>query len=54
MALSVKAGAAVDGTIGQLEPPLDPGDILIDVCNSLFSGTERRVGDRPETSIVCF
>jgi 6-phosphogluconate dehydrogenase len=41
--LMVKAGEAVDGMIEQLLPHLEPGDIIIDGGNSLFSDTERRV-----------
>ena len=38
----VKAGEAVDSLIGQLTPLLEPGDILIDGGNSLFTDTIRR------------
>lgn len=38
----VKAGAAVDQLIDQLLPLLEPGDILIDGGNSLFTDTIRR------------
>jgi 6-phosphogluconate dehydrogenase len=41
--LLVKAGAAVDAMIEQLLPLLEPGDILIDGGNSLFTDTIRRV-----------
>jgi 6-phosphogluconate dehydrogenase len=41
--LMVKAGAAVDETIGQLLPHLEPGDIVIDGGNSLYEDTNRRV-----------
>ncbi len=40
--LMVKAGSAVDATIGQLQPLLDSGDIVIDGGNSLYRDTERR------------
>ncbi len=40
--MMVKAGAAVDDTIGQLRPHLEPGDILVDGGNSLYTDTERR------------
>ena len=40
--LMVKAGDAVDVTIDQLLPMLDPGDIIIDGGNSQFSDTIRR------------
>ncbi len=40
--LMVKAGAPVDELIGQLLPLLEPGDVLVDGGNSLYSDTERR------------
>src|SRR6204780_4789930 len=39
----VKAGAPVDEFIEHLLPLLEPGDIIIDGGNSLFTDTERRV-----------
>lgn len=41
--LMVKAGEAVDETIEHLLPHLEPGDIIIDGGNSLFTDTERRL-----------
>ncbi|GEL18340.1 NADP-dependent phosphogluconate dehydrogenase [Pseudonocardia asaccharolytica] len=41
----VKAGAPVDGVIGELVPLLDPGDIIIDAGNSHFADTKRRTED---------
>lgn len=41
----VKAGGAVDMLIGQIEPFLQPGDILIDGGNSHFLDTRRRCMD---------
>jgi 6-phosphogluconate dehydrogenase len=38
----VKAGPAVDELIEQLVPLLDPGDVIIDGGNTLYSDTERR------------
>ncbi|OGW61527.1 MAG: phosphogluconate dehydrogenase (NADP(+)-dependent, decarboxylating), partial [Nitrospirae bacterium RIFCSPHIGHO2_01_FULL_66_17] len=38
----IKAGAPTDATIASLAPFLDPGDILVDGGNALFSDTERR------------
>jgi 6-phosphogluconate dehydrogenase len=38
----VKAGAPVDAVIGELEPLLDEGDIIIDAGNSHFHDTRRR------------
>ncbi|MDR3588992.1 MAG: decarboxylating NADP(+)-dependent phosphogluconate dehydrogenase [Negativicutes bacterium] len=40
--LMVKAGEAVDKMIAQLEPHLEPGDILIDGGNSFYADTRRR------------
>ena len=40
--LMVKAGAPVDDMIGQLQPLLEPGDIVIDGGNSHFADTRRR------------
>ena len=40
--LMVKAGPAVDEFIDKLIPLLEPGDVLIDGGNTLFSDTERR------------
>ncbi|NUP99129.1 MAG: NADP-dependent phosphogluconate dehydrogenase [Armatimonadetes bacterium] len=40
--LMVKAGAPVDAMIEQVAPHLEPGDILIDGGNSLFTDTDRR------------
>jgi 6-phosphogluconate dehydrogenase len=41
--LMVKAGDPVDETIAHVLPHLEPGDIIIDGGNSLFSDTIRRV-----------
>ena len=41
--LLVNAGPAVDAVIAQLESLLDPGDVLVDAGNSLFSDTDRRL-----------
>lgn len=41
--LMVKAGEAVDQTIEHLLPVLEPGDIIIDGGNSLFTDTARRL-----------
>ncbi|MDP1901734.1 MAG: decarboxylating NADP(+)-dependent phosphogluconate dehydrogenase [Rubrivivax sp.] len=40
--IMVKAGAPVDAVIEQLLPLLEPGDIVIDGGNSLYTDTERR------------
>jgi 6-phosphogluconate dehydrogenase len=40
--IMVKAGAPVDDVIADLVPLLEPGDILIDGGNSLFTDTTRR------------
>jgi 6-phosphogluconate dehydrogenase len=49
----VKAGAAVDQLVDQLLPLLEPGDILIDGGNSLFTDTIRRT-KRVEDSGMLF
>jgi len=41
--LMVRAGSAVDDTIAQIEPLLEPGDIIIDGGNSNYQDTERRL-----------
>ncbi|MEM7322597.1 MAG: decarboxylating NADP(+)-dependent phosphogluconate dehydrogenase [Actinomycetota bacterium] len=43
--LMVKAGPVVDLVIDQLKPFLEPGDIIIDGGNSLYSDSERRVAE---------
>lgn len=40
--IMVPAGPAVDSAIAHLKPSLEPGDILMDGGNSLFSDTDRR------------
>lgn len=40
--LMVKAGSVVDAFIDKIAPLLDPGDIIIDGGNSLYSDSERR------------
>ena len=40
--IMVKAGGAVDAVINQLVPLLEPGDVIIDGGNSLFTDTQRR------------
>ncbi len=50
----VKAGVAVDELIDQLTPMLQPGDILIDGGNSLFTDTIRRAQQaESDGSAVC-
>src|SRR5262245_63131285 len=39
----VKAGQAVDDTIAQIAPLLEPGDLLIDGGNTHFPDTNRRL-----------
>jgi len=43
--LMVKAGGPVDGTIAELLPHLEPGDIVIDGGNSNFEDSERRLAE---------
>ncbi len=52
--MMVKAGAATDATIDALKPFLDPGDILIDGGNALFTDTERRENTLRPTGIKFF
>src|SRR4051794_26211947 len=47
----VKAGAPVDGVIGELEPLLDDGDIVIDGGNSQFLDTRRRTEECREKGL---
>jgi len=46
--IMVKAGAPVDAVIEQLIPLLEPGDVIIDGGNSLFTDTQRRCRDLQE------
>lgn len=50
--LMVKAGAAVDEVMAGLLPYLDEGDLLIDGGNSLWSDTERRIGEMAARGIL--
>jgi 6-phosphogluconate dehydrogenase len=43
--IMVKAGDVVDKTIDSIVPFLDPGDIIIDGGNSLFTDSNRRTKD---------
>jgi 6-phosphogluconate dehydrogenase len=49
--IMVKAGAPVDAVINELKPLLEPGDILIDGGNSLYTDTDRRATDLAPTGI---
>ncbi|HUG93175.1 MAG TPA: decarboxylating NADP(+)-dependent phosphogluconate dehydrogenase [Planctomycetaceae bacterium] len=50
--LMVKAGPAVDSLIGQLQPLLEPGDILIDGGNTHFADTNRRVAEAEAAGLL--
>lgn len=50
--LMVKAGTPVDDYIDQLLPYLEPGDLIIDGGNSLFTDTNRRVQDLKKKGIL--
>ena len=50
--MMVKAGWAVDALMDDLVPLLEPGDILMDGGNSLFSDTERRNKAMADTGII--
>jgi 6-phosphogluconate dehydrogenase len=52
--IMVKAGAPVDAVIAELKPFLEPGDIVIDGGNSLFTDTERRAAELKPTGIRFF
>ena len=52
--LMVKAGDATDATINSIKPFLQPGDILIDGGNSLYTDTERRARELLPTGIKFF
>ncbi len=52
--IMVKAGGPVDAVIGQLVPLLEPGDIIIDGGNSLFTDTQRREKELKEKGIHFF
>jgi 6-phosphogluconate dehydrogenase len=50
--LMVKAGEAVDLFIQQLLPYLEPGDVIIDGGNSLFTDTNRRTRDLKKQGMI--
>src|SRR5579863_7113237 len=50
--MMVKAGEVVDQTIEHLLPYLEPGDIIIDGGNSLFTDTTRRTKDLAAIDIL--
>src|SRR5688572_8492152 len=52
--IMVKAGAPVDAVIAELKPHLEPGDIVIDGGNSLFTDTQRRTRELEPTGIKFF
>jgi len=49
--IMVKAGAPVDYVINDLKPLLEPGDMIIDGGNSLYTDTERRTQDLESTGL---
>jgi 6-phosphogluconate dehydrogenase len=49
--IMVKAGTVVDGTIDQIVPFLEKGDIVIDGGNSLFTDSNRRTKELGEKGI---
>ena len=52
--IMVKAGKPVDAVIDELKPLLQPGDIVMDGGNSLFTDTERRSEALKPTGIKFF
>ncbi len=52
--IMVKAGRPVDAVIAQLLPLLEPGDIIIDGGNSLWTDTQQRTKDLEKKNIHFF
>jgi 6-phosphogluconate dehydrogenase len=52
--MMVKAGGPTDATIEALKPFLEPGDVLIDGGNALYTDTERRAATLAPTGIKFF
>ena len=52
--IMVKAGAPVDAVINQLVPLMEPGDVIIDGGNSLWTDTQRREKALKEKGIHFF
>lgn len=50
--LMVQAGAAVDTVLAELQPLLDPGDVIIDGGNSFFVDTTRRYHAAAEAGLL--
>ena len=50
--LMVKAGTVVDETIALVLPYLEPGDVIIDGGNSLFTDSERRTQEMEKKGIL--
>jgi 6-phosphogluconate dehydrogenase len=50
--MMVKAGEAVDAVIAELQPLLEPGDLLMDGGNSYFADTDRRIKALEGTGIL--
>ncbi|MEM7272283.1 MAG: decarboxylating NADP(+)-dependent phosphogluconate dehydrogenase [Actinomycetota bacterium] len=50
--LMVKAGPVVDAVIEQLRPHLEPGDVIIDGGNSLYTDSQRRVTELAEDGLL--
>jgi len=50
--LMVQAGAPVDAVLSELQPLLDPGDIILDGGNSHFADTVRRCRDAEATGLL--
>jgi 6-phosphogluconate dehydrogenase len=50
--IMVKAGKPIDDVIGELVPHLEPGDIIVDGGNSLYSDTRRRERELAERKLL--
>ena len=50
--LMVQAGAPVDAVLGELQPLLEPGDVILDGGNSHFADTTRRCRDAEASDLL--
>ena len=50
--LMVKAGAPVDAVLADLQPLLDPGDVILDGGNSFFADTIRRCREAEDAGLL--
>ncbi len=50
--LMIKAGPVIDAVIADIQPYLEPGDILIDGGNTFFEDTERRLVEMQSVGVL--